>query len=100
MIWAGILGDHLLGPYLLPDRLPNGSKYLDFLQHVLPDLLQRIETTVRQNMWFMYNGAPADFSIVVRNHLDATYPSKLTFRRLILILIYSLNRNVLFCIKN
>lgn len=74
-IWAGILGDHLLGPYLLPERL-NGAKYLVFLQHVLPDLLQGIPATVRQNMLFMHDGAPAHFSIAVRNHLDATYPGR------------------------
>ncbi|GBL93627.1 hypothetical protein AVEN_25625-1 [Araneus ventricosus] len=27
-------------------------------------------------MWFMHDGAPAHFSIVVRNHLDATYPGR------------------------
>ncbi|GBN09982.1 hypothetical protein AVEN_61206-1 [Araneus ventricosus] len=49
-IWAGILGDHLLGPYLLPERLNGTVKYLVFLQHVLPDLLQGIPTNLRQNM--------------------------------------------------
>lgn len=38
-----------------------GRKYLAFLQHVLPKLLQGIPPTVRQNKWFRHDGAPARF---------------------------------------
>ncbi|GFU81040.1 uncharacterized protein TNCV_1116921 [Trichonephila clavipes] len=37
-VWAGILGDHLIGPFILPDRL-TGPRYLIFLEQVLPELL-------------------------------------------------------------
>lgn len=73
-IWAGILRDHLLGPYLLPERL-NDAQYLVFLQHVLRDLLQGMPTPMSQNTWFMYESTPTYFSIMVRNHLDARYPA-------------------------
>ncbi|GFV86692.1 uncharacterized protein TNCV_3137191, partial [Trichonephila clavipes] len=36
-VWAGIMGDHLIGPYLLPCRL-TGLNYLLFLQQILPQL--------------------------------------------------------------
>ncbi|GFV61220.1 uncharacterized protein TNCV_500121 [Trichonephila clavipes] len=36
-----MLGDPLLGPYVLPECL-DGAKYLVFLQHVLPELLQGV----------------------------------------------------------
>ncbi|GFV74433.1 uncharacterized protein TNCV_5128751 [Trichonephila clavipes] len=66
-------GDHLIGPYILPDRL-TGPRYLIFLQQVLPELLDSAHVTAatRTSMWFQQDGAPAHFSISVRNHLDAT----------------------------
>ncbi|GFV11320.1 uncharacterized protein TNCV_3724091 [Trichonephila clavipes] len=72
-VWAGILGDHLIGPYILPDRL-TGPRYLIFLEQVLPELLDSAHVTAvtRTSMWFQQDGAPAHFSISVRNHLDAT----------------------------
>ncbi|GFX09365.1 uncharacterized protein TNCV_1887781 [Trichonephila clavipes] len=72
-VWAGILGDHLIGPYILPDRL-TGPRYLIFLEQVLPELLDSAHVTAatRTSMWFQQDGAPTHFSISVRNHLDAT----------------------------
>ncbi|GFV38191.1 uncharacterized protein TNCV_710141 [Trichonephila clavipes] len=66
-------GDHLIGPYILPDRL-TGPRYLIFLEQVLPELLDSAHVTAatRISMWFQQDGAPAHFSISVRNHLDAT----------------------------
>ncbi|EFN71403.1 hypothetical protein EAG_00286, partial [Camponotus floridanus] len=39
-IWAGILGDKIIGPVILP-RL-TGQVYMDFLQFQLPELLEDI----------------------------------------------------------
>ncbi|GFV21459.1 uncharacterized protein TNCV_3259931 [Trichonephila clavipes] len=52
-VWAGILGDHLIGPYILPDRL-TGPRYLIFLEQVLPELLDSAHVTAatRTSMWF------------------------------------------------
>ena len=38
-VWAGIVGNWLIGQYLLPSRL-NGENYLVFVRDVLPDLLE------------------------------------------------------------
>ncbi|GFW10764.1 DUF4817 domain-containing protein [Trichonephila clavipes] len=61
------------GPYILPDRL-TGPRYLILLEQVLPELLDSAHVTAatRTFMWFQQDGAPAHFSISVRNHLDAT----------------------------
>ncbi|GFU26152.1 transposase-like protein [Trichonephila clavipes] len=77
-VWAGILGDHQIGPYILPDRL-TGPRYLIFLEQVLPELLDSAHVTAatRSSMWFQQDGAPAHFSISVRNHLDATCGERL-----------------------
>ncbi|GFX52201.1 uncharacterized protein TNCV_574041 [Trichonephila clavipes] len=66
-------GIHLIGPYILPDRL-TGPRYLIFLEQVLPELLDSAHVTAatRTSIWFQQDGAPAHFSICVRNHLDAT----------------------------
>ncbi|GFU25706.1 uncharacterized protein TNCV_3146491 [Trichonephila clavipes] len=66
--------DHLIGPYILPDRL-TGPRHLIFLEQVLPELLDNAHVTAatRTSMWFQQDGAPEHFSISVRNHLDATY---------------------------
>ncbi|GFW14904.1 uncharacterized protein TNCV_1563661 [Trichonephila clavipes] len=71
-VWADILGDHLIGPYILPAHL-TGPRYLIFLEQVLPKLLDRAHVTAatRTSMWFQQDGAPAHFSMSVRNHLDA-----------------------------
>lgn len=74
-IWTGILGDYLVGPYILPDRL-SGATYRIFLEHVLPRLLQAVPLPIQSDMWFMHDGAPAHFAITVRNFLNATYPAR------------------------
>lgn len=69
-IWTGILGDHLLDCTFFPQR-PN---YLPFLQQIIPVLMQGIPATVCQNMFFMYDYAPAHFAIAVHKNLDARSP--------------------------
>ncbi|GFW32329.1 uncharacterized protein TNCV_674881 [Trichonephila clavipes] len=58
-VWANILGDHLIGPYILPGHL-TGPRYLIFLEQVLPKLLDRAHVTAatRTSMWFQQDGAP------------------------------------------
>ena len=73
-LWAGI-GDHLLGPYVLPDRL-NANNYLVFLQEVLPDLLEDVPLNLYADHWFRQDGCPAHFGVGVLAHLDAEYPNR------------------------
>lgn len=35
--------------------------------------MQRITATVRQKIWFTYNGSQAQFVIAARNHFEAAY---------------------------
>lgn len=74
-VWAGIVGDHLIGPHFLPPRL-NGDTYRQFLEETLPGLLEEVPLATRNTMWFMHDGAPAHFSIVARNYLNNTFPQK------------------------
>lgn len=74
-VWAGIVGDHLIGPYILPDRL-TGEVYLRFLQGALNDLLEDVPLLLRRRMWFMQDGAPAHFTREVREHLSQRFPNR------------------------
>jgi hypothetical protein len=71
-VWAGIIGDHLIGPYLLPERL-DGRSYFNFLKEILPELLLNVPVHIRRRMWFQHDGAPAHFRHEVRELLNLTY---------------------------
>lgn len=73
-VWAGIIGNSLIGPFVLPARL-NGPLYLEFLQNNLQELLENVPIETRQNMWFMHDGAPPHFSVAVREHLNNVFPN-------------------------
>ncbi|GBM71854.1 hypothetical protein AVEN_229352-1 [Araneus ventricosus] len=74
-VWAGIVGDHLIDPYLLPFQL-EGRTYLTFLQQVLSELLQPVAANIQSCMWFQHDGAPTHFSLDVRSALDAKFPRR------------------------
>lgn len=71
-VWAGLVGDCLVGPYLLPTPLTSAN-YLIFLEEVLPGLLQSVPHTVRRNLWFQHDGAPPHYGRCVRSHLNASF---------------------------
>lgn len=71
-VWIGVVGNNLVGPVELPGRL-NGENYLNFLRNVLPNLLEEVPLNIRRNLWFMHDGCPAHFSLIVREFLDNTY---------------------------
>lgn len=74
-VWGGIIGDHLIGPFFLPGRL-TGDSYRHFLQYELPLLLEDLPLLLRNQMWFMHDGAPAHFSILAREYLNEVYQNK------------------------
>lgn len=74
-VWLGIIGDVLLGPVFLPNRL-NGASYLDFLINMLPELLDGMTLHERTTMWFMQDGAPPHFTLDVRHHLNMTFGNR------------------------
>lgn len=74
-VWVGIVGDFLIGPHFLPPRL-NGNRYRQFIEYVLPDLLEDIPIIQRRRIWFMHDGAPPHFSIVARQYLNQNYADR------------------------
>jgi hypothetical protein len=60
-MWAGIAGDCLVVPHVLPHRL-TGNHYREFLLYDLPKPLEDILLTVRSRMLYMYDDTAAHFS--------------------------------------
>ena len=65
-VWAGIVHNHLVGPYLLPNTI-RGGNYLVFVRDVLPQLLENIPLNIRERIWFQHYGAPAHFALMSEN---------------------------------
>jgi len=74
-VWLGILGDRLIGPVVLPDRL-TGPAYQNFLMNTLPPLLEDVPLNLRAASWFMHDGAPPHFSLAVREYLNQMYQER------------------------
>uniref|UniRef100_A0A1B6L5Q6 DUF4817 domain-containing protein n=1 Tax=Graphocephala atropunctata TaxID=36148 RepID=A0A1B6L5Q6_9HEMI len=74
-VWVGIIRDSLIGPVFLPPR-PNGLNYFHFLQNDLWEVMEDVPLRVRDRMWFMHDGAPPHFSIVVRAYLNERFRNK------------------------
>jgi hypothetical protein len=71
-VWVGIVGDQILGPVVLPNRL-TGAVCRRFLVNDLPVLLEHVPLHQRQHMWFMHDGTPPHFLRIFRQHLNQTF---------------------------
>lgn len=74
-VWMGIIDNHLIGPFRLPDRL-DGESYLNFLRENMPLLVEDLPLILRRDMFFMHDGAPPHFARHVREFLNQHYPGK------------------------
>lgn len=74
-IWTGIVGNTLVGPYLMPSPL-TGHSYMVFLQEVLFQLLEDVPLAIRRGMWFQHDGAPAHYYAGARHFLDTRFPNR------------------------
>lgn len=76
-VWAGILGDEIIGPFFIDGNL-DAPKYVILLhEHIVPAM--RV-SAARQNIpwdevFYQQDGAPAHFSILVRRYLDIVFPN-------------------------
>lgn len=60
MIWAGIIGDRLVGPVRVPDGVKiTSTSYCDMLKEVLEPWLDDIPLSLLQNLIFMHDNAPS-----------------------------------------
>ncbi len=77
-VWAGILGNGIIGPFFIDGNL-DGPKYVLLLHHHIVPAMQA--SAIRQNIpWneviFQQDGAPAHFARIVRDYLDIVFPNR------------------------
>lgn len=74
-VWAGVIGNRVIGPHYLPDHL-NGDNYLEFLQNDLPELLDEVPIMNGERpIVFQNDGCPAHWRLPVREYLDNVFPN-------------------------
>lgn len=77
-VWAGILGNEVIGPFFIDGNL-DGPKYIILLHnHIVPAMQV---SAARQNIpwadvYFQQDGAPAHFARLVRDYLDLVFPNR------------------------
>lgn len=77
-VWAGILGNEVIGPFIIEGNL-DGPKYILLLHNQIVPAMRA--SAARQNMdwndvWFQQDGAPAHYARLVRNYLDLVFPNR------------------------
>lgn len=78
-VWAGILGETIVGPFFIEGNL-NGVKYLEMLQeHIVPAINEIVQGTF--NPVFQQDGAPPHYNVNVRTFLDQQFPGQWIGRR-------------------
>jgi Helix-turn-helix domain (DUF4817)/Transposase len=71
-VWAGLLGKHLIGPYIINGRL-TAEQYQQFLYEELPILLEDVPLSIRREMWLQQDGAPVHCARRVTAYLNEKY---------------------------
>lgn len=72
-VWTGILGDHIIGPFIIDGNL-NGQKYLELLQNQIVPALQNLPIPF-ETIWFQQDGCPAHDTLVNREYLNDNFPN-------------------------
>jgi len=71
-VWCGILNNTLIGPYFYKGTL-TGEHYFNFLENILPLLLENVPLHTRECMWVQQDGAPPHNANIVKNYLNNTF---------------------------
>ena len=71
-VWAGIVGNYFIGPYLMPSPL-SVEIYETFLRVVLPGMFKDVPLGIGSRMWFQHDGARAHFHQNDRQFLNNAF---------------------------
>lgn len=74
-VWCGIVDGQVIGPHFFNGTV-TGRNYLELLRDQLPVLIEDVTLQARQRMWFQQDGAPPHFALVVRDHLNRSFPNR------------------------
>lgn len=78
-VWAGILGDNIVGPFFINGNL-NGERYLQLLQQDIIPAVQNLNVNFDE-IWFQQDGCPAHNARQVQDFLATTFPEQLICTR-------------------
>ena len=70
-----IAGDHVIGSYFFEGHL-TGKVYANFLQNILPQLMEDVPLHVRMNMWMQHDGAPPHYALCSRKVMNEIFYEK------------------------
>ena len=73
--WCGIVGVHVIGPYFFEGR-STGQVFANFLQNVLPQLMENVPLHVRMNMWIQQHDAPPHYALCSRQVINEIFDEK------------------------
>lgn len=89
-VWAGILGDQIIGPFFIPGNL-HGDLYYELLEDAIePRITEIIEDSMtgknmedfeEDSVIFQQDGCPAHYKKKVREFLNKHYPNRWIGRR-------------------
>jgi len=65
---------YIIGPHFFNDTL-TGVVYNDFLQNILPQLLEDVDFAIRQRLWMQQDDTP-HYAHNVRNILNQMFPNR------------------------
>lgn len=74
-VWAGIIGNEILGPVFLPPRM-DGPAYLDFLNGFITDYLDNLPIARQVQLWYQHDGAPPHRTIAAKARLNVLFDQK------------------------
>ena len=72
-VWCAISSNLVIGPYFFEENV-NGKNYLDMLQNFFWPYIQ--SKGLCPKIMFQQDGAPAHYSLIVRNWLDKRLPGR------------------------
>lgn len=83
-VWAGIFGDHIVGPLFIDGNL-NGATYLELLENnidpMITEILENDNNLLENEITFQQDGAPPHYTVQVRQFLNERFPGRWIGRR-------------------
>lgn len=79
LVWAGIVGDRIIGPLIINKNL-TGQRYARLIRNKLPQLLDGNPIPIEE-MWWQQDGAPAHGTQQVTRNLRAIFNNRIISNR-------------------
>jgi hypothetical protein len=71
-VWAGIIGNRIIGPTILPATL-NAANYMELLRNYVETELEELPVRDYFNVIYLHDGAPAHYARDVQDYLETRF---------------------------